>query len=58
MQMKKKKEQGSVVVEATIALPVFFVAILLVINFIKIFCVHNRIQFAINSAAHEIASYS
>ncbi len=58
MQKKIRKEKGSVVVEASIGVPVFFVAVLLIINLINIFCLHNRIQFAINSAAHEISSYS
>lgn len=58
MQMNNKKEHGSVIVEATIVLPVFFVAVLLIINLINIFSLHNRIQFAINSAAHELSSYS
>jgi hypothetical protein len=56
--MKKETENGSVAVEATIVIPVFLIAVFLVINWINIFMVHNRIQYAINSSAHELASYS
>lgn len=53
-----KKESGSVVVEATIVLPVFMLVIFCLLNFMNILMLHNRIQFAINAAAHELASYS
>ena len=53
-----KRESGSVVTEASVVLPVFFIAVMLIVNFINIFSLHNKIQFAINSVAHEIAGYS
>lgn len=58
MKQKRKSENGSVVTEASIALPIFIIAVFLIINFVNILCLHNKIQFAINSTAHEIASYS
>lgn len=56
--IRKGKEGGSVVVEATIILPIFVFAMFFLLNFINLFIVHNRIQFAINSVAHEISAYS
>lgn len=58
MEKKKWNERGSVVVEATIALPVFMIAMFFIINLIQIFALHNRVQFALNAAAHELAAYS
>lgn len=58
MYRNQKKECGSIVTEAAFVLPVFFILFMLIINFVNIFCLHNMIQFAINSAAHELASYS
>lgn len=58
MKTRWNKEQGSVVVEATIVLPVFMLAIFCLLNFMNILMLHNRIQFAINASAHELASYS
>lgn len=55
---KKRNEKGSLTVEATIVLPVFMIAVLLVVNIMNILMLHNRVQFAINAAAHELASYS
>lgn len=55
---KKMNEKGSLTVEATIVLPVFMIAVFLVINVMNILMLHNRIQFAINASAHELASYS
>lgn len=46
------------VVEAVISFTVFLIVVLAIIFLINIFTVHNKIQFAINSAAHELASYS
>lgn len=58
MAVNQKKERGSVVVEASIVLPTFMIAVFLVINMVNVFAVHNRVQFALNAAAHELASYS
>lgn len=58
MEGKGMRERGSVIVEATIVLPVFMIAMFFIINLIQLFTLHNRVQFALNSAAHELASYS
>lgn len=57
MKRKWKRENGSVVTEASIVLPLFVITVFLIINFVNIFSLHNKIQFAINSVAHEMASY-
>ena len=49
---------GMVTVEVVISFTVFLVVVFGVIYFTNIFIVHNKIQFAINSAAHEIAAYT
>lgn len=63
IQDKKKEkglcgEEGMMVVEAVISFTIFIMVTLVIVYLINIFTVHNKIQFAINSAAHEIASYS
>lgn len=58
MENRWKKEQGSITVEATIVLPVFMLAVFCLLNFMNILMLHNKIQFAINASAHELASYS
>ena len=51
-------ESGMMVVEAVLSFTVFVVTVAAIVYLITIFMLHNRIQFAINSAAHELASYS
>lgn len=58
MEKELNKDKGSIVVEASFVLPIFIIAMFFFINLINIFILHNKIQFAINSAAHEIAAYS
>lgn len=58
MNHKNNKEGGSIVVEASLVLPIFLIAAFLFINLINIFILHNKIQFAINAAAHEVSTYS
>ena len=58
MKQELNKERGSVVVEASFVLPIFVIAMFFFVNLINIFILHNKIQFAINMAAHEIAAYS
>lgn len=53
-----KEQKGMVVVEAVLSFTVFLMVVIAIIYLINIFVVHNKIQFAINSAAHELASYS
>lgn len=54
----RKDKSGSIVVEASLSLIFFIAAIVSIICLINVFIVHNRIQFALNSAANQIASYS
>ena len=51
-------ESGMMVVEAVISFTAFIMVCLVITFLINIFMLHNRVQFALNSAAHEIASYS
>lgn len=51
-------EKGMVVVECTISFTIFLMVVIAIIYLINIFMVHNKVQFAINSAANELASYS
>ncbi len=46
------------VVEAVMSFTIFLMVVLAVISLINIFILHNKIQFAMNSAAREMASYS
>lgn len=51
-------EKGMMVVETTISFTIFVMVVFCIICLIDIFTIHNKIQFAINGAAHEIACYS
>lgn len=51
-------ESGMMVVEAVFSFTIFIMVIAAIVYLISIFMLHNKVQFAINSAAHEIASYS
>ena len=53
-----QNETGMIVVEAVITLPIFLIVISVIIYLMTIFIVHNKIQYALNSAAHEVAAYS
>ncbi len=53
-----RNENGMIVVEAVISFTAFIMVCLMITFLINIFMLHNRVQFAINSAASEIASYS
>ena len=55
---RKNSESGMMVVEAVLSFTAFIMVVVAIIYLINIFMLHNKIQFAINSAAHEIASYS
>lgn len=57
-EVKRTAEAGSVVVEATIVVPIFLLAIFFIINLTNILILHNRVQFAINQSAQELASYA
>lgn len=53
-----KTKEGSLTVEAAIALPVFMCAFLSIIYFIKVINIQNNVQYALNGAANELATYS
>ncbi len=55
---RKNDESGMMVVEAVLSFMVFLMVALSVISLTNVFLVHNKIQFAINCAAHELASYT
>lgn len=60
-RIKKKiqtEEQGMIVVEATISFMVFLMVVIAIIYLTNIFIVHNKVQFAINSTAHQLSGYS
>jgi hypothetical protein len=54
----RRDENGMMVVEALFSFTIFVMVIAAIVYLIAIFTVHNKIQFAINSVAHELASYS
>ena len=57
-RIKKKiqtEEQGMIVVEATISFMVFLMVVIAIIYLTNIFIVHNKVQFAINSTAHQLS---
>ncbi len=51
------RESGMIVVETIISFTAFIMVCLGITFMINVFTVHNKVQFAINSAAREIASY-
>lgn len=55
MRDRERKERGSIIVEATIVLPVFLLAMFIVLNIMRVLILHNRIQFAMNSIAKELS---
>ena len=55
---RENSESGMMVVEAVLSFTAFIMVVVAVVYLINIFMLHNKIQFAINSAAHEIAGYS
>lgn len=52
------EEKGMMVVEALLSFAVFVTAVAVIVYLITIFMLHNKVQFALNSAAHELAGYS
>ena len=53
-----RSESGMIVVETVISFTIFLVMIFSIAYFINMLILHNKVQFAINSAAHELASYT
>lgn len=58
MGKQKENESGMMVVEAVLSFTVFIMVVSAIVYLITIFTLHNKVQFAINSAAHELASYT
>lgn len=58
MEKHKKGESGMMVVEAVLSFTVFIMAVSAIVYLITIFTLHNKVQFAINSTAHELAAYT
>lgn len=58
LQKNTNGEDGMISVEVVISFTVFIIVVAGIIYFTNIFIVHNKVQFAINSAAHEIATYT
>lgn len=56
--MKKDKERGAIVVEATIALTAFIFAIFTILSIVNIYFVQAKVAVALNGAAKEISQYS
>lgn len=54
----EKDENGMIVVEATISFTIFLMVVIAIIYMTNIFIVHNKVQFAINSTAHQLSGYS
>lgn len=53
-----KKRNGSLTVEAAISLPIFMCVFLSIAFFMKVVYIQNNVQYAINGAANELATYS
>lgn len=54
----RKTESGMMTIEAVISLIGFTLAVVAVINFMNIFALHMKVQYALNQAAHEVAAMS
>lgn len=58
MEKYKKGESGMMVVEAVLSFTVFIMVVSAIVYLTTIFTLHNKVQFAINAAAHELAAYT
>lgn len=56
--MKKKRQRGSITVEATLFLPLFFLAFISIYNLIYFARAQLIVQYAADQAAKEVAQYS
>lgn len=56
--MKREREKGAIVVEATISLTAFVFAMLTILSLVDIAYVQAKMSVALNSAAKEISQYS
>jgi len=53
-----KSKNGSLTLEAAISLPIFICVFLTIAFFIRVVYIHNNVQYALNGAANELATYS
>ena len=56
--MRKSREKGSIVVEATISLTIFIFAIFSILMLVNVYFIQARMSVALNTAAKEISQYS
>lgn len=56
--MRKNRENGSIVVEATVSLTVFIFAIFSILMLVNVYFIQAKISVALNTAAKEISQYS
>ena len=56
--MKKKNQKGSITVEATLFLPLFFLAFISIYNLVYFARAQLIVQYAADQAAKEVAQYS
>lgn len=56
--MRKDKERGAIVVEATISLTAFVFAIFTILTLVNVYLIQAKIGVALNSASKEISQYS
>ncbi len=56
--MKRERERGALVVEATVSLTLFMFAIFTILSLVNIYFIQARMSVALNSAAKEVSQYS
>lgn len=56
--MKEKRQKGSITVEATLFLPLFFLAFISIYNLVSFTRAQLIVQYAVDQAAKEVAQYS
>ncbi len=55
--MARKNLEGSITIEASLALPIFICGYLLIISLISIIRIESTVQYAVNQSAKEISQY-
>ncbi len=55
--MKNRRESGAIIVEASVAIPIFMFLILIILSITNICLAQAKIQIAVNSAAKEVSEY-
>ena len=56
--MRRGRERGAIVVEATLSLTAFVFVIFTILTIVNIFYIQAKMSIALNSAAKEISQYS